>query len=124
MHPSHRPQHYTDADRPALLGRLVWLTLGFLALGLALLGIVIPVFPGLPFAILAGLFFATASRRLHARLARVPAMEGALHKWQRARRAGVREQAMTAAALVGLGILEGMRFVGERFVRLVSSSRR
>ena len=109
MTPSH-----DHGDPPALLSRLLWLGLGLIALALAVLGFVVPVFPGLPFAILAGLFFATASRRLDARLARVPAMEGALHQWQRARRAGVRAQVVTAFGLLVLGVVETLRFVAER----------
>jgi uncharacterized membrane protein YbaN (DUF454 family) len=115
---------HDDGARPALLGRLLWLGLGVLASGLALLGFLVPVFPGLPFAILAGLFFATASRRLHRRLARVPAMEGALHRWQRARRAGVGAQVWTALALMALGIVETVRWTAQRLTALGRSRRR
>ena len=110
-----------SAPRSGLAGRLIWLVLGLAALALALFGFVVPIFPGLPFAILAGLCFANVSTRFHARLARVPAMQGSMHQWQRARHAGLREQLMTALALVSLGAVETVRLLAGAVARVVRS---
>ena len=45
--------------------KLLWLLLGFIMLGLAFLGIVLPLLPTVPFLLLAALFFAKSSIKIH-----------------------------------------------------------
>ena len=114
----HHPLERLDAHPPPTpLARLAWLLLGLLALLIASVGLVLPIFPGLPFAILAGLCFATASRRLQLRLERVPAMRRPLRSWHRARHAGVREQIRTAGALMALACVEALRLIARPLTR-------
>ena len=94
---------------PPPLGRLAWGLLGLAAASLAVLGFVLPGFPGLPFLVLAALCFANVSTRVHARLARVPALRGALGHWRRARQRGVPVQLAVAGWLTLLAFVETVR---------------
>jgi uncharacterized membrane protein YbaN (DUF454 family) len=95
--------------------------LGAFATLLALIGFVLPLFPGPPFAILAALCFANVSSRIHDRLARIPFMRGAMGHWQRARCRGWTVQLAAAGWLTLLGLLEtvhmGVDFVARRIRR-------
>lgn len=46
--------------------RLIYAGLGFLSLTLALIGVVLPLLPTVPFLLLAAFFFAKSSERMHA----------------------------------------------------------
>jgi uncharacterized membrane protein YbaN (DUF454 family) len=102
----------TDALAPPLpppLGRLAWALLGSVAAGLALLGFVLPGFPGLPFLVLAALCFANVSRLVHDRLASMPALRGALGQWRRARHRPLAVQLAVAGGLTLLALVETVR---------------
>ncbi|MDZ7826225.1 MAG: DUF454 family protein [Gammaproteobacteria bacterium] len=102
---------------PPPAGRLAWALLGMVAALLALVGFVLPLFPGPPFAILAALCFANVSTRMHDRLARMPSMRGAMGHWQRARRRGWSVQLATAGWLTLLGLVETVRAAVDFVVR-------
>jgi len=78
-----------DAPAPAISGsrpvRAAFAVLGTLALGLALLGIVLPVLPTTPFLLLAAACYARASTRLHRWLMGQRTLGPIIERWQRSR---------------------------------------
>jgi uncharacterized membrane protein YbaN (DUF454 family) len=78
-----------DPDLPAISGsrpvRAAFAVLGTLALGLALVGIVLPVLPTTPFLLLAAACYARASTRLHRWLMGQQTLGPIIERWQRSR---------------------------------------
>lgn len=62
-----------------------FLVFGLIALGLGLVGIVLPILPTVPFILLAAFCFARSSDRLHAWLMSHPWFSEALTNWQEQR---------------------------------------
>jgi uncharacterized membrane protein YbaN (DUF454 family) len=62
--------------------RIIWLIVGFASLGLAAIGVVLPLLPTTPFVILAAFCFAKSSPALHAWLLRNPTFGKAIRDWQ------------------------------------------
>jgi uncharacterized membrane protein YbaN (DUF454 family) len=89
---------------PLLRGprRLLYVLLGLFFVGLAVLGVVLPVLPTTPFLLLASFFFVRSSRRLHAWLLRSRLFGGMLRDWDkhRAVRPHVKLTAVTLIPLV------------------------
>lgn len=56
--------------------------LGFLCLGLAILGILLPILPGTPFLLLSAWFFARSSERWHQWLLRSELFGPLIHNWE------------------------------------------
>jgi uncharacterized membrane protein YbaN (DUF454 family) len=81
-------------------------------------GIVLPIIPGLPFAVLAGLCFANVSVRVHDRMLRMPALRGVMGRWQRARHRSFGVQFATACGLAVLGLIETVRLTVAALRRL------
>ncbi len=67
------------------LKRGFYLIFGLIALGLGLIGIVLPILPTVPFILLAAFCFARSSDRLHAWLMTHPWFSEALTNWQERR---------------------------------------
>lgn len=65
-----------------LLVRPFWMTLGTMALGLGLIGVVLPVLPTTPFILLAAFAFGKSSPRLRAWLQNHPAFGGPIRDWE------------------------------------------
>jgi uncharacterized membrane protein YbaN (DUF454 family) len=57
--------------------------LGFLFLGLAIVGVLLPVLPGTPFLLLSAWFFARSSEKWHQRLLRSELFGPLLRNWER-----------------------------------------
>lgn len=109
------------------LVKLIHLSLGFLSLGLAIVGAFLPVLPTTPFLLLTSFFFLRSSPRLHRALMRSPVFGPLLTDWARHRgvRVHVKLQAVGAIVIVitltaifaGLspamiGLLVGLGLVG------------
>jgi uncharacterized membrane protein YbaN (DUF454 family) len=87
--------------------RLTWLIIGFLALALGALGIVLPLLPTTPFILIAAAAFARSSNRLHAWLVNHDVFGSLIDNWQRygaiSRRAKV-VSVVAMAAVLGISV--------------------
>ncbi|EAU47138.1 YbaN family protein [Salipiger bermudensis] len=79
--------------------RFVWITLGTLALGLGLLGVVLPVLPTTPFVLLAAFSYARGSDRMHRMLVESRMFGPMIADWQ-AEGAISRRAKITAASMM------------------------
>jgi uncharacterized membrane protein YbaN (DUF454 family) len=80
------------------LRRLGYVALGLFFVGLAVLGVLLPVLPTTPFLLLASYFFVRSSPRLNGWLLRSRVFGGLLRDWQRHR--GVRPRVKITAVTV------------------------
>jgi len=62
--------------------KLLWVTFGLLCVGLAFVGIVLPLLPTVPFLLLAAFCFARSSERLHNWLVTHPKLGPPIVDWQ------------------------------------------
>lgn len=62
--------------------RFLWAICGLICLALALVGIVLPLLPTVPFLLLAAFFFARSSDRLHGWLLSHPKLGPPIEDWQ------------------------------------------
>lgn len=62
--------------------KIIWLFFGFITLLLALIGIVLPLLPTVPFLLLAAFFFARSSTRIHDWLINHPKLGPPIYDWQ------------------------------------------
>jgi uncharacterized membrane protein YbaN (DUF454 family) len=86
--------------------RAGWLAVAYLSAALALVGVVVPVLPTTPFALLAVVAAARGSERLHARLLAHPRLGSAIRAWRRDRAVARRaKQSATATMAVSAAIL-------------------
>lgn len=81
--------------------RWLFTAFGFLALGLAGIGVVLPVLPTTPFVLLAAACFARSSPRFHRRLLRSRAFGPMIQRWQ-ADRCVSRETKTVAIGLIAV----------------------
>jgi uncharacterized protein len=91
--------------------RILWLTTGFLFLGVGLLGVVLPVLPTTPFLLISAACFAESSPRLHGWLLRHPVFGPPIRNWQEngAISLGAKRLAVgTMVAVLGLSVLFGL----------------
>lgn len=88
------------AKPPPVVGfrRVLYVGLGLSFVGLAVLGVVLPVLPTTPFLLLASYFFVRSSPRLNAWLLRSRLFGGFLRDWQRHR--AVRPRVKVTAVLI------------------------
>lgn len=62
--------------------RVIWAGLGLLCIALAMIGVVLPLLPTVPFLLLAAFFFARSSERLHNWLLSHPKLGSPIEDWQ------------------------------------------
>ncbi|WP_170564048.1 YbaN family protein [Ruegeria atlantica] len=86
----------------------LWAAMGLICVGLAVVGIVLPLLPTVPFLLLAAFFFARSSSRLHTWLVSHKTFGPMILDWQRsgAIRPGAKKAAtISVAAVFGLSVL-------------------
>lgn len=95
-----------------LILRYTLLGLGWLSLGLGLIGLLLPVMPTVPFLILSAYCFSKSSRRLHEWLRRHPRFGPLIRDWEDHRvirpRAKVVSSAMISFSMIYPWIFEGV----------------
>lgn len=80
-------------------GRRLWLALAYPCWGLALLGLVVPLLPATPFALLALYAGARGSSRMHARILAHPLLGPAVRDWQAHRVVGRRPKQVATGTM-------------------------
>jgi uncharacterized membrane protein YbaN (DUF454 family) len=89
--------------------RIFWLAVGFLTLGLAIAGAVLPLLPTTPFLLLATYAFARSSKRLHKWLMEHKVFGSLIKNWQRNGSIDRRTKLVSIAAMIAvLGISWGL----------------
>lgn len=62
--------------------RFLWAFLGLICIALAVVGVILPLLPTVPFLLLAAFFFARSSERLHSWLLSHPTLGPPIEDWQ------------------------------------------
>ncbi|KZX54830.1 hypothetical protein A3709_07310 [Halioglobus sp. HI00S01] len=83
--------------------RQLYKPLGFLFLGLALAGIVLPVLPSTPFVLLAAWFFARSSEKWHQRLLASELFGPMIRNWEEQRCISQRSKAIAILSMLSAG---------------------
>ena len=84
--------------------RAVLLAIGAVSVVLAILGILLPVIPGVPFLILAGWAFSHSSPTIHRWMLGLPYFGPALHDWEQYGAIRLRIKVLVTVVLVGMSI--------------------
>lgn len=92
--------------------RILWLVGGLLSVGLALIGVVLPLLPTVPFLLLAAFCFARSSERLHNWLLSHKTFGPMIEDWHRS--GAIRPNAKKAAtvsiaAVFGISLIVGVK---------------
>ena len=88
--------------------QFLWAGLGLLCVALAMIGVILPLLPTVPFLLLAAFFFARSSSRMHNWLITHKLFGPMIQDWQRSgaiRPAAKKAATLSVAAVFGLSIL-------------------
>jgi uncharacterized membrane protein YbaN (DUF454 family) len=99
--------------------------LGFLFLGLALLGILLPILPGTPFLLLSAWFFARSSEKWHQRLLRSELFGPLINNWEQNRCISGRTKVVAMVSMLlagGASVLFGVESLGLKVAGLLLMS--
>ena len=86
-----------------MLRATAYKSLGFLFLGLAVVGVLLPVIPATPFLLLAAWFFARSSEKWHQRLLSSELFGPIIRNWEHNRCIGLRTKLVSIALMLGMG---------------------
>jgi uncharacterized membrane protein YbaN (DUF454 family) len=93
-------------NRPGgLPSRIFWLTVGFVALFAAVLGVVLPLFPTTPFVLLAAFAFMRSSERLHNWLIAHPLFGALIRDWHQHKAIGQPAKFAAVVSMVAVFLL-------------------
>jgi uncharacterized membrane protein YbaN (DUF454 family) len=90
------------------IGRTLWLLLAVACLGLALVGVVVPLLPTTPFALLAAYAAARSSTRLHGWLLASPALGPVIRDWETHRAVSGRTKLVALATMTVTAVVIGL----------------
>jgi uncharacterized membrane protein YbaN (DUF454 family) len=96
--------------------------LGFLFLGLAVLGILLPILPGTPFLLLSAWFFARSSEKWHRRLLNSDLFGPMIRNWEQNRCISGRTKAVAMVSMLlvgGTSVVFGVESQGLKLAGLV-----
>jgi len=99
--------------------------LGFLFLGLAVLGILLPILPGTPFLLLSAWFFARSSEKWHRRLLNSDLFGPLINNWEQNRCISGRTKAVAMVSMIlagGASILFGVESLALKIAGLILMS--
>lgn len=85
--------------------RVLWLVLGLVSVGLAMIGVALPLLPTVPFLLLAAFFFARSSERLHHWLLTHPRMGPPIEDWQTRGAIGRQAKWIATASMIAAFVL-------------------
>jgi uncharacterized membrane protein YbaN (DUF454 family) len=88
-----------------LTSRLLWLTVGFAAMFLALLGVLLPLVPTTPFVLLAAFAFMRSSQRLHDWLINHAVFGALIRDWRQHRAIGKPAKVTASLAMLAVFIV-------------------
>jgi uncharacterized membrane protein YbaN (DUF454 family) len=92
--------------------RFVWAALGCICIGLATIGVILPLLPTVPFLLLAAFCFARSSERLHQWMLSHPQFGPPIQDWQSSGAINPKAKRMATLSVVvvfGLSIVLGLR---------------
>lgn len=104
-------------SRSLTLRKAVLIGLGGLALGLGLLGVVLPGLPTTPFILLAAACFAKASPRLHRRLVANPLLGPLVRDWEANRSLPVKVKLIAIGSMAIMVGLSAWHFAGRPWLQ-------
>ena len=80
--------------------KMVWLIFGFTALILAIIGIILPLLPTVPFLLLAAFCFAHSSEKIHKWLLNHPKYGPPIHNWQNSGSISVKSKKLATVCML------------------------
>lgn len=107
----------TAMKLPQGLRRALLATAGVIALGLGLLGVVLPGLPTTPFVLLAAACFARASPRLHRWLTRHRFLGPMVRDWEAHRSLPLRVKWIATTMMLGMVLLSAWQFAGRPWLQ-------
>jgi uncharacterized membrane protein YbaN (DUF454 family) len=96
-------------NRPGgLPSRIFWLTVGFVAMFAAVIGVVVPLVPTTPFVLLAAFAFMRSSERLHNWLINHPLFGVLIRDWQQHKAIGRRAKISAVISMVAVFLISAV----------------
>lgn len=80
--------------------KMVWLIFGFTALILAIIGIILPLLPTVPFLLLTAFCFARSSEKIHKWLLNHPKYGPPIHNWQNSGSISVKSKKLATVCML------------------------